>query len=205
MAPPLARTSSAYASATRRKSTMPVPGLHSARMPAAWGSISRDALRADLLEALDAVGEGPLLERVEPLQLALVEGDHELAGALDRDVVRLAEPLQLGLALAAQPRLERARLVVQARHAPRRCCGPVWCDASSGSFSRTTMRRSGFASSSRSAVASPRMPPPDDARCPRAAALMRPPAARARCQVAGSGTPSRSPERRPATRGAPGR
>ena len=39
--PPFARTSSAYASATRRKSTMPVLGLHSARMPMACGSSSR--------------------------------------------------------------------------------------------------------------------------------------------------------------------
>ena len=50
-----------------------------------------DALGPDLLEPRHAVRQGPLVEGREPRQLPLVERDHELAAALERDVVRLAE------------------------------------------------------------------------------------------------------------------
>src|SRR5690606_23820287 len=73
-----------------------------------------ESLRTHVLEALDAVRDGTLLERLEPRQLLLRQRDHELAGALDGDRVLLAEPLERRLALPAQACLERPWLVVQA-------------------------------------------------------------------------------------------
>ena len=73
-----------------------------------------DALRADLRQAGHAVGLGSLAQRLEARQLRRLEGHHELAGALDGDGVGRGEGFQLGLALAAEPGLERARGVVQA-------------------------------------------------------------------------------------------
>ena len=55
-----------------------------------------------------------LPQRVESRQLGLVEGDHELAAAFERDAVRLGERFELLLALAAERRLERPGRVVQA-------------------------------------------------------------------------------------------
>ena len=70
-------------------------------------------LGPDLFETVDAVGQRALLERVETLDLRLRDGHHELARALDHDVVLRAESLEVGLALPAQARLERPRGVVQ--------------------------------------------------------------------------------------------
>jgi hypothetical protein len=49
----------------------------------------------------------------EPLELIVADGDDELAHALDRDPASRAVRLELSLALAAQPRLERSRRVVE--------------------------------------------------------------------------------------------
>ena len=94
---------------------IPVVGDHSARIPAACGSISRIRSRPDLLEALDAVGHRPARgERRKPRQLVLVQRDDELAAVLEGDAVLLGERLHRRLALAAQARLERPGRVVQA-------------------------------------------------------------------------------------------
>src|SRR3970040_2213127 len=53
--------------------------------------------------------------RGEPAELGAVHGDHELATALERHVMLLAEALERLLALAAQARLQGARRVVQPR------------------------------------------------------------------------------------------
>src|ERR671935_2277875 len=60
------------------------------------------------------VGAAPPLELVEAFELGGVERDDELAAALDRDVVALAERVELRRAVDAQPRLERPRRVVDA-------------------------------------------------------------------------------------------
>ena len=72
-----------------------------------------DALGPDLLEAGHLVGQGPLLERLQAAELDVVEGHDQLARALDGHAVGLAVGLQVGLALAAQPRLQRTRPVVE--------------------------------------------------------------------------------------------
>ena len=102
------------ARATRRKSMIPVDGLHNPRTPTTCGSISR--MRAASTSSSPGVpfAMARSCSVGEPRQLALVERDDQLSAALERDVVRLGERLDRGLALAAQLRLERPRLVVQA-------------------------------------------------------------------------------------------
>ena len=73
-----------------------------------------DAFAADVLEARHAVRQRPLAQGGESWQLAVIERDHELAAVIERDVVRLGEGFDIGLALAAESCLERARRVVQA-------------------------------------------------------------------------------------------
>ena len=73
-----------------------------------------DALTADVLEARHAVRQRPLAQGGESRQLAVIERHHELAAVVERDVVRLGEGFDIGLALAAESCLERAGRVVQA-------------------------------------------------------------------------------------------
>jgi hypothetical protein len=68
----------------------------------------RDPLGADLLQTGHPVGFRAVLQGGEPWQLPLVERDDQLAAALDRDAVGLGKPLEIGLPLTTERRLERA-------------------------------------------------------------------------------------------------
>ena len=113
--PPAARTSSAKAAATARKSTTPVLGRVQ----------RRDAPRVrldlgDLVRARGGAGRGPrsraaALELVEARQLVLGGGDDQLAVAARLDPALVAVGVELARALDAEPRLERAGRVVDAR------------------------------------------------------------------------------------------
>ena len=72
-------------------------------------------LGADLFESFDPVRLAPLANRGEGRELALVQSDDELAAVLERDPVIRSEPLERGLALAAELRLPRSGRVVEAR------------------------------------------------------------------------------------------
>jgi hypothetical protein len=54
-----------------------------------------------------------LRQAVQAVEFAAVDGDHDLAVALDRHAVLVAERLHLALALGAPPRLRRPGGVVQ--------------------------------------------------------------------------------------------
>ena len=58
---------------------MPVRGDQSPRMPGGLRLELADPLRADLLEAVDAVGGGSFGDGREPRQLIVGQGDDELA------------------------------------------------------------------------------------------------------------------------------
>jgi hypothetical protein len=68
----------------------------------------------DHLEPANAVGETLSRQGLELPEFTGIRGDYELAAAIVRDVVRLAEPVQPLGPLDAQPRLERARGIVDA-------------------------------------------------------------------------------------------
>ena len=68
----------------------------------------------DAREAGNAVGARPALEVVEALQVGGPGRDHELAAALRGDPALVAVRVQRRRAFHAQPRLQRARLVVEA-------------------------------------------------------------------------------------------
>ena len=91
----------------------PCPGSRGHAAPTACGSISRMRSGPTSSSPGTSFAGRSLLERIEATQLRLVEGDDQLARVLDRHVVGLAVGLQVRLALAAQSRLERARLVVE--------------------------------------------------------------------------------------------
>src|SRR5204862_4744430 len=73
-----------------------------------------DLLGAQAAQARHLVGAAAALELVEARELALVQGDDDLAAALDGDAALVAVVVQARGALDAQARLERARLVVDA-------------------------------------------------------------------------------------------
>src|SRR5205085_6859671 len=66
----------------------------------------RDLLRAQAPQALGAVCAAAALELVQPGQLALVEGDDQLAAALGGDAVALAEGVHPPRAVDAEPGLQ---------------------------------------------------------------------------------------------------
>ncbi len=113
--PPSRVTSPAMASATREKSTIPVAGDQIARIPVQCGSCSR-------------IPAGPTISRpgtplAVPLRYSssragssLSRGRHdELAAAVGRHAVALAELVHQARTLGAQPSLEGTRSVVDAR------------------------------------------------------------------------------------------
>ena len=71
-------------------------------------------LAADHPDPGHPVGHGPLVDGLQPAQLALVEGDHHLAALVVGQAVAGAELPQQLHAPAAQPRLERPGHVVEA-------------------------------------------------------------------------------------------
>ncbi len=73
-----------------------------------------DLLRSDAAHALKAVGRSPPLQLVETRQLLGIGGDDQLAAALVGDSLLGAEAVERPCALDAEPRLEGARLVVEA-------------------------------------------------------------------------------------------
>ena len=73
-----------------------------------------DLLGAQAPQARHRVGAAAALELVQARELALVQRDDDLAAALDGDAALLAVGVQARGALDAQPRLQRARLVVDA-------------------------------------------------------------------------------------------
>jgi hypothetical protein len=72
-----------------------------------------ELVAADRPEPLHPVLRPTALELGEPGQLRLVERDHDLAAALVRDLVLVREALHLGLALSAEPGLQRPGPVVE--------------------------------------------------------------------------------------------
>ena len=74
----------------------------------------RDLGGGQAAEARDAVLDASALELVEGAELAVVEGDDELAAALVRHVVLVAVGVEGVAALGAELGLQRARLVVDA-------------------------------------------------------------------------------------------
>ena len=93
---------------------IPVVGLHRPRSPCGVGFDLAQALRPHDLQPGYAVGLRPGPQRLETRQFLLVQGHDELAGLAERDGMGLGERFEFGLALAAQPRLERPGCVVQA-------------------------------------------------------------------------------------------
>ena len=90
---------------------MAVLGDHSARTPTAWGSSSASRSGPDQLDRRAVrLRAGPDL--LEARKILLARRDDELAAPDDLDAVVRAVLLQLGLALAAQAGLHRARGVV---------------------------------------------------------------------------------------------
>lgn len=83
-------------------------------MPATCGSRSLSCYR-EALDAGQAVGPAAALEFVEGRQLALIQCHNDLAAALERDAVLLAESSQRLAADGAIARLGGAGLVVEAR------------------------------------------------------------------------------------------
>src|SRR5260221_2014853 len=72
------------------------------------------ALRPDHLDSHDAVGGPPPIQLFEPRELALIEGDDELAAQLKRNRVLFTEGYQATMSLDAGPCLERSGRVVDA-------------------------------------------------------------------------------------------
>ena len=54
-------------------------------MPAAWGSTSRSSRAVDHRDAGHAVGDGPLVDPLQPPELARVRGDDDLPALLVGD------------------------------------------------------------------------------------------------------------------------
>ena len=71
------------------------------------------SLRPDELEAGHAVGGRALVERGQRPELRVGEGNDELAGVLERDALLAAIRFEGRLALAAEPRLQGTRRVVE--------------------------------------------------------------------------------------------
>ena len=103
------------------------------------------------------------LELVEARELAVVQRDDDLPAALGGDAVLFAVVVQPCGALDAQPRLERARGVVDARMDDAAVVA-VWPAATRDAPSTTARRRPGRRASSSRAVASPMIPAPTMAR-----------------------------------------
>src|SRR5439155_4354353 len=82
--------------------------------PARVGLETLDLRCVDVAQARHAVGPSPPPELLEPGQLRGVGGDDQLAAAIDGDAALLAVVIQLARALDAEPRLQRARRVVDA-------------------------------------------------------------------------------------------
>ncbi len=73
-----------------------------------------DLLRREHLETGEPIGLPALVDRLQAWQLGLIGGHDDLAAALPRDAVGVAELLHPARALHARARLERAGLVVDA-------------------------------------------------------------------------------------------
>jgi len=73
-----------------------------------------DLLGAQPPQARHAVGQAAALELVQPRELPLVQGDDDLAAPLHRDAALFAVGVQARRALDTHPRLQGARLVVDA-------------------------------------------------------------------------------------------
>ena len=105
----------AMARATAAKSMMPVSGECSAATPTAWGSISGISAAREAAQARDAVLDASAFELVERAELAVVEGDDELAAALvRRSPCCVAVGVEGVSALGAELGLQRPGLVVDA-------------------------------------------------------------------------------------------
>ena len=110
--PPAAVTSAASRRQTAPKSTIPVPGRCSAAMPAACGSIARSPAASRRRTPGTPLAARPALELVERGQLVAAQRDDQLADPPHVDRVGLAVGVHPRGALDAQPRLQRARRVV---------------------------------------------------------------------------------------------
>jgi hypothetical protein len=72
-------------------------------------------LRRQAAKPLEAVGPAPALQLIEPGNLLLARGHHDLAALSAGDPVLVAEPVERLAALDAQPGLPRVGAIVQAR------------------------------------------------------------------------------------------
>lgn len=74
-----------------------------------------DPFRSDFLEAVDAIGGAPLLERRQARELILVEGNDQFSAMAVGNAVVVGEALELELPFSTKPRLEGSRGVVESR------------------------------------------------------------------------------------------
>ena len=74
-----------------------------------------DPLRSDNLEAVDAIGCAPLLERHQTRDLRLVEGNNQLSAMAVGNAVVVGKAFELELPFPTKPRLEGSRGVVESR------------------------------------------------------------------------------------------
>ncbi len=112
-AAPEARRRAAIRSATAAKSTSPVSPTHSPATPAACGSSSRSSPALSRREIGEAVGAAAALQLVEPRHLPGVDRHHQLAAPPVGQPLLVEEAVEGLAAGGAQPRLRRARRVVE--------------------------------------------------------------------------------------------